>query len=67
MPRPAAISAERQAATTIAGRPATSFREQTDPIIRKQRLLEQARLRDEGDDEAPIVDDDFIEDTLFCN
>ena len=40
---------------------ANSFSEQNDPIEQKKRLLEQSMLRDGGDDEAQILDDDFIE------
>ncbi len=40
---------------------ANSFSEQNDPIEQKERLLEQSALKDKGDDEAQILDDDFIE------
>ena len=40
---------------------ANSFSEQNDPIEQKKRLLEQAELRKKGDEEAQVVDNNFIE------
>ena len=40
---------------------ANSFSEQNDPIEQKEKLIEQNLLKDAGDDEAQILDDDFIE------
>jgi lysyl-tRNA synthetase class 2 len=37
------------------------FTELNDPIDQKQRFDEQAKLREKGDDEAQMKDDDFIE------
>jgi len=37
------------------------FSELNDPLAQKERLLEQARLRARGDDEAMTFDEDFIE------
>ncbi len=37
-----------------------AFTELNDPIDQRQRLEEQARLRSEGDDEAMVVDEDFL-------
>lgn len=37
-----------------------SFSELNDPVIQRQRLEEQARLRQRGDDEAMVVDEDFL-------
>ncbi|MDT9547063.1 MAG: lysine--tRNA ligase [Chlorobium sp.] len=37
-----------------------SFSELNDPVVQRQRLEEQARLRQRGDDEAMIVDEDFL-------
>ncbi|NTU67349.1 MAG: lysine--tRNA ligase [Chlorobiaceae bacterium] len=37
-----------------------SFSELNDPVIQRERLEEQARLRQRGDDEAMIVDEDFL-------
>ncbi|RNA64673.1 lysine--tRNA ligase [Prosthecochloris sp. ZM_2] len=37
-----------------------SFSELNDPVIQRQRLEEQAALRQRGDDEAMIVDEDFL-------
>ncbi len=37
-----------------------SFSELNDPVIQRERLEEQARLRARGDDEAMIVDEDFL-------
>jgi lysyl-tRNA synthetase class 2 len=38
-----------------------AFTELNDPIDQKQRFEEQAKLREKGDDEAQMKDDDFIE------
>lgn len=37
-----------------------SFSELNDPVVQRQRLEEQARLRTRGDDEAMVVDEDFL-------
>ena len=37
-----------------------SFSELNDPVIQRERLEEQAKLRTRGDDEAMIVDEDFL-------
>lgn len=37
-----------------------SFSELNDPQIQRERLEEQARLRQRGDDEAMVVDEDFL-------
>ncbi len=37
-----------------------SFSELNDPVIQRQRLEEQASLRQRGDDEAMVVDEDFL-------
>lgn len=38
-----------------------AFSELNDPIDQKERLESQAKLREMGDDEANVVDDDFLE------
>ena len=40
---------------------ANSFSEQNDPIEQRQKLMQQNSLKDAGDDEAQILDEDFIE------
>ena len=40
---------------------ANSFTELNDPIDQRQRLEEQAKLRDLGDQEAQPIDEDFIQ------
>lgn len=37
-----------------------SFSELNDPVIQRERLETQAKLRQRGDDEAMVVDDDFL-------
>jgi lysyl-tRNA synthetase class 2 len=37
-----------------------SFSELNDPVIQRERLESQARLRQRGDEEAMIVDEDFL-------
>lgn len=39
---------------------ANAYSELNDPIDQRERLEEQARLKDRGDDEAMVIDDDFI-------
>ena len=39
---------------------ANSFSELNDPIDQRSRLKEQSKLRDQGDDEAQPIDEDFI-------
>tara|TARA_B110001454_G_scaffold95850_1_gene90885 strand:+ start:1570 stop:3057 length:1488 start_codon:yes stop_codon:yes gene_type:complete len=40
---------------------ANSFTELNNPIDQKNRLLDQQKLKEKGDDEAQVVDEDFIE------
>jgi len=40
---------------------ANSFSEQNDPIEQRKKLTEQNSLRDAGDEEAQVLDEDFIE------
>ncbi len=45
----------------IAGREvANAYTELNDPLDQRQRLVEQARLRAAGDDEAELADEDFL-------
>jgi lysyl-tRNA synthetase, class II len=39
---------------------ATGYSELVDPVVERQRLVEQAALRDTGDDEAMRLDEDFL-------
>jgi lysyl-tRNA synthetase class 2 len=39
---------------------ATGYSELVDPVVERQRLTEQAGLRDTGDDEAMRLDEDFL-------
>lgn len=39
---------------------ATGYSELVDPVVERQRLAEQATLRDTGDDEAMRLDEDFL-------
>lgn len=39
---------------------ANAFSELNDPIDQKERFLDQAKQRSEGDDEAHMMDDDFV-------
>ena len=39
---------------------ATGYSELVDPVVERQRLAEQAALRDTGDDEAMRLDEDFL-------
>ncbi len=38
----------------------SSFSELNDPVIQRERLESQAKLRQRGDEEAMIVDEDFL-------
>ena len=40
---------------------ANSFTELNNPIDQKNRFLDQQKLKDKGDDEAQVLDNDFIE------
>ena len=40
---------------------ANSFSELNNPIDQKERFIEQKKLKDKGDDEAQVLDEDFIE------
>ena len=40
---------------------ANAFSELNNPIDQKNRFIEQSKLKDLGDDEAQILDQDFIE------
>ena len=40
---------------------ANSFTELNNPIDQKNRFLDQQKLKDQGDDEAQVLDNDFIE------
>jgi lysyl-tRNA synthetase class 2 len=45
----------------VAGREiCNAFSELNDPLEQKQRFLGQSRLIDEGDEEAHLIDEDFI-------
>ena len=45
----------------IAGKEvANAFSELNDPIDQKQRFLEQLKLRERGDEEAQVMDEDYI-------
>jgi lysyl-tRNA synthetase class 2 len=37
-----------------------AYTELNDPIEQRERFIEQARLRAAGDDEAELIDDDFV-------
>jgi lysyl-tRNA synthetase class 2 len=39
---------------------ATGYSELVDPVIQRERLVEQARLADKGDEEAMPLDEDFL-------
>jgi lysyl-tRNA synthetase, class II len=39
---------------------ATGYSELVDPVVERQRLVEQAALKDAGDDEAMRLDEDFL-------
>jgi lysyl-tRNA synthetase class 2 len=39
---------------------ANAYSELNDPIDQKERFLQQVRKREEGDEEASMMDDDFI-------
>src|SRR5690606_39868315 len=39
---------------------ANAYSELNDPIDQKERFLEQVRKREEGDEEASMMDDDYI-------
>jgi len=39
---------------------ATGYSELIDPVIQRQRLIEQAALGERGDDEAMVLDEDFL-------
>lgn len=38
-----------------------AFTELNDPLDRRARFEDQARQRDQGDDEAQVLDEDFLE------
>jgi len=38
----------------------TGYSELTDPVVQRERLIDQARLADRGDDEAMRLDEDFL-------
>ncbi|WQD13524.1 MAG: amino acid--tRNA ligase-related protein [Lawsonella clevelandensis] len=40
---------------------ATAYSELVDPVIQRQRFEDQARLAAAGDDEAMVLDEDFLE------
>ena len=40
---------------------ANSFTELNDPVEQRKRLKDQAKLKDMGDEEAQVLDEDFIE------
>lgn len=39
---------------------ATAYSELVDPVVQREKLLEQARLAARGDDEAMLLDEDFL-------
>ena len=39
---------------------ATGYSELVDPVIQRERFVDQARLASEGDDEAMVLDEDFL-------
>jgi lysyl-tRNA synthetase class 2 len=39
---------------------ANAFTELNDPLDQRERLQEQARMRQEGDEEAEVADEDFL-------
>ncbi|MFD6858100.1 lysine--tRNA ligase [Rhodococcus sp. NPDC060090] len=39
---------------------ATGYSELVDPVIQRERFMDQARLAAEGDDEAMVLDEDFL-------
>jgi lysyl-tRNA synthetase class 2 len=39
---------------------ATGYSELVDPVIQRERFVEQAKLADRGDDEAMRIDEDFL-------
>ena len=40
---------------------ANAFSELNDPLDQKQRLLQQSKLKESGDEEAQVLDEDFLE------
>jgi lysyl-tRNA synthetase class 2 len=52
--------AERWDLVSFGAEVATGYTELNDPIEQRRRFVEQAQLRASGDDEAMVVDDDFL-------
>lgn len=52
--------AERWDLVSFGAEVATGYTELNDPVEQRRRFVEQAQLRARGDDEAMVVDDDFL-------